>query len=250
MPPRVPVESDFADLQATVPHKLHFPSPPESTTALMLVFHGLGDTHTNFSAFAPSTNLPGVMAVTVRGTSRLPDSLGLGIEGFHWGDDLIIDQATGDLDDDAGFDKAEKVIMDEVLGRVIIGECGWETTDVLLFGFGQGGTLALGLAAKLADQNGKFKGAVSVGGSMPASMAPKSGKKSATEVLVVQLEDDEPVKRHFDNVRVANWDRKGVDMPRNRDEMVPIMKFFAERLNSGWPGDQAQAQAQAQTPAQ
>src|SRR4051812_17311729 len=32
MPPRIPTEEDFAPLKTTLPHTLHFPSPPESTT--------------------------------------------------------------------------------------------------------------------------------------------------------------------------------------------------------------------------
>lgn len=236
MPPRVPTEGDFADLQGVVPHKLHFPSPPESTTALMLVFHGLGDTERNFSSFASSTNLPGVLALTVRGTARLPAELGIE-EGYHWGDDLIIDQSSGTLDSEgAGFNKAEKAILDEVVGKTLVEKLGWETDDIFLFGFGQGGSLALGLAARLAEKQGgkKFKGVVSLGGPLPDSM--KSSGKSATDVVVTQVEDTEgdKIKAQFDSAQLVQWDRKGVDMPRDRDEMVPLMKFWSSRLNSGF----------------
>ena len=34
------------------------------------------------------------------------------------------------------------------------------------------------------------------------------------------------------HVEYHKWDRAGDGMPRNRDEMLPIMRFFARRLRS------------------
>ena len=261
MPPRIPTAADFAPLSSTLPHALHFPSPPESTTAILILLHGLGDSHQPFASFARAVNLPGVLAISVRGTSRLPLDPGDDHEkGFHWGDDVLVDQGTGGLDADPGFDRAERMIMDELVGEVLVGKCGWEMNDILFFGFGQGGSLALGLASRLrasprvvdvsdstssttsgegSSSSGRtFKGVVSIGGPLPASMVPtvSARQKSRTEVLLVQLDPEsvDAVKREFEHVRVVNWKRREVAMPRDREEMFPIMKFFADRLNSGW----------------
>jgi predicted esterase len=264
MPPRIPTEEDFAPIASSLPHKLHFPNPPESTVAILVVFHGLGDNHQGFSTFAEGMNLPGVLAITVRGTSALPPSLlpeelaaggPDGHPGFwHWGDDLTVNEATGDIDEDPGFTGAETRIMDTLIKGVLLDKCGWELSDILFFGFGQGGSLALGLASRLRaaprveevtdDDNDEqshrrprvFKGIVSLGGPLPASMVPigvAEHKKSDTRVLVCQLGDDavDGVKKEFEHVTVVNWQLRGLHMPGSREEMVPLMKFFAERLN-------------------
>lgn len=209
-------------------------------------------------------NLPGVLAVSVRGTAPLPPGLlpggGSGSQqGFHWGDDLVMDERTGEISDDPGFARARDLVVEELVRGVLVGKCGWELTDIMLFGFGQGGSLALGIASQLralprvvdvsssSSQTDKsssssgtggetLKGAISIGGILPYSMIPtlSSRKKSKTRALVVQLpeEDVDTVKREFEDVRVVQWKRREVDMPRNREEMFPIMKFFADQMNS------------------
>ncbi|KPM38378.1 hypothetical protein AK830_g8189 [Neonectria ditissima] len=255
MPPRIPTEADFSPLSSTLPVALHIPSPPESTTTFLILFHGLGDHEPAFAGFARDLSLPGVFGISVRGTAPLPEMLlppGSGQPHCHWGDDLILDPATGDIDEDPGFAAAERLVMDKLVRGVLVGECGWETTDILLFGFGQGGSLALGLASRLrqpqrvldvTDSEGKpvqagavFKGVVSIGGPLPQSMVPTESarEKSRTSVLVCQLEQDavDNAKREFADVKVVQWKRKGVSMPGNKDEVLPLMEFFADRLKS------------------
>ncbi|UKZ83556.1 hypothetical protein TrVFT333_011365 [Trichoderma virens FT-333] len=238
-PPRIPTEADFSPISSVLPHKLHFPSPPESTTSILILFHGLGDHESPFATFARNMSLPGVLAIS----------------HFHWGDDLSVDTNTGDLDPDPGFDKAARLVMQKLVKDTLIDRCGWEMNDILFFGFGQGASLALGLASRLRSverivdisdgdeaTRGKIgktcKGVVSIGGPLPQSMVPSlsSREKSNTPVLVCQLDEDEAdaVKREFKDVRVVNWKRKEVAMPRDRDEMFPIMKFIADQLNKGF----------------
>ncbi|KAF9768486.1 hypothetical protein IL306_014245 [Fusarium sp. DS 682] len=254
MPPRIPTEADFAPLSSTLPHTLHFPSPPESTTTFLILFHGLGDHDVPFASFAKNLNLPGVLAISVRGTSVLPAALLGGDQpGYHWGDDLTVDPSTGDIADDAGFEKARKLVMEKLIGEVLIEKCGWEMRDIIFFGFGQGGSLALGLAASLSKTprvtdvsegestspgNKKFKGAISLGGPLPQSMVSTvtNRSKSSTSVLVCQLDEDavDAVKREFEDVKVVQWKRREVSMPMNRDEVLPLMQFFADKLKNEW----------------
>ncbi|KAK7427917.1 hypothetical protein QQZ08_005529 [Neonectria magnoliae] len=254
MPPRIPTEADFSSLSSTLPVALHIPSPPESTTTFLILFHGLGDHEPAFAGFARDLSLPGVFGISVRGTAPLPEMLlppGSTQAHCHWGDDLILDPATGDIDEDPGFATAQRLVMQKLVREVLLDGCGWDVSDILLFGFGQGGSLALGLASQLrqpqrvldvTDTEGKpvpgaaFKGVVSIGGPLPQSMVPteSSREKSRTSILVCQLELDavENAKREFADVRVVQWKRKGVAMPADREEVLPLMEFFAERLKA------------------
>ncbi|EMT65059.1 hypothetical protein ACKRZS_014855 [Fusarium odoratissimum] len=254
MPPRIPTEDDFSPLSSTLPHTLHFPSPPESTTTFLILFHGLGDHDVPFASFAKNLNLPGVLAISVRGTSVLPAALlGGDRPGYHWGDDLTVDPSTGDIADDSGFEKARRLIMEKLIGELLIEKCGWEMRDIIFFGFGQGGSLALGLAASLnktprvtdvsegestSPGNKRFKGAISLGGPLPQSMVSTvtNRSRSSTSVLVCQLDEDavDAVKREFDDVKVVQWKRREVSMPMNRDEVLPLMQFFADKLKNEW----------------
>ncbi|KAK3308937.1 Alpha/Beta hydrolase protein [Chaetomium strumarium] len=277
MPTRIPSEADFLPIlpshpassansspssPSNNPLSLVYPSPRESTTSILLLFHGLGDSEVPFATFARNLALPGVLAISVRGIAPLPALIAPegGNAGFHWGDDLRFDESEGALDPDPGFERARAWVMDRLIGEVLVGKCGWELEDVMLFGFGQGGAFALGLASALragprveevaGEDTGRmragkeFKGVVSVGGGLPASMVPTvSGLgKAQTPVLVCcgresEMVDEDAVdllEREFERVKIVRWKRADDGMPRNRDEVLPMMEFFAERLKSGW----------------
>lgn len=264
-PIRIPTEQDFDSLSPFLTLSVHFPSPPESTTSFLLLFHGLGDDHPAFKTFASSLSLPGVLAISIRGISPLPPAL-LGLDDtsappthFHWGRDLTLDPDTGDLDPDPGFEKAERAVMDKLIKELLREKCGWRADDMLLFGYGQGGSLALGLASevrlgleRVVDvTDGEryvetaFKGVVSVGGPLPMSMVPSiSGRQKAkTPALVLcgrdsKVVDEEAVdtmEDEFEDVKVVRWKRAEDGMPRNREEVLPLMEFFADRLRSPAP---------------
>ncbi|KAK5627216.1 hypothetical protein RRF57_002931 [Xylaria bambusicola] len=263
MPTRIPGPDDFTYLGPSLKISMVFPEIPETTTSILVLFHGLGDSEASFAKFAKNINLPGVLAISVRGISPLPPAL-LGLPGsdagqptnhFHWGDDLTLSSDTADLDPDPGFSKAEELVLGKLIQGTLVTTCGWEINDILLFGFGQGGSLALGLSSKLRDAGRvvdvtegdrepglAFKGVVSIGGHLPSSMIPSSRarSKARTPVLVCHgrnselLDSDavELLKREFVDVREVKWMKADDGMPGNRHEMLPIMQFFAERLRS------------------
>jgi predicted esterase len=258
---RIPQPEDFTSIKSKLDFILVYPEVPETTTAILILFHGLGDSEAPFADFAKNIALPGVLSIAVRGISPLPPAL-LGLSDselssptkhFHWGDDLALDSSTGELDPDPGFTKARDLVLGKLVQEILIDTCGWSTRDILLFGFGQGGTLALGLASRLrssprvvdisegdnSHRSGQFKGVISIGGPMPSSMM-VSGGRSATPVLMCHGRMSEAVdadalavlSREFANVRDGKWRKEDDGMPRNRDEMLPIMQFFAERLQA------------------
>jgi predicted esterase len=87
-------------------------------------------------------NLPETVCVSVRGPRALLD-----LEGAHWGDDIIFDSTTGGLDADSGLKESTELLR-ILVREVLVGKCGYALRDVVLFGFGQGGMVALSAARK------------------------------------------------------------------------------------------------------
>ncbi|OJJ99784.1 hypothetical protein ASPACDRAFT_43416 [Aspergillus aculeatus ATCC 16872] len=227
---------------------------------ILLLLHGLGDTAANFTAFARALHLPETTILTLQAPQPLPFDLG----GYHWGDDVTFTPA-GELDMDAGFTRAVRLIVHEVIAGVLVRKCGYRWRDVLVFGLGQGGMVGLEVAAAAAaggsrgegessgalgsstQQNGNDRwlaGVVSIGAPFPLSAVKNTtSQKNRTPVLVVAGRDsvavtDSAVRRTkdwFEFVEVHRYARRGDGMPRNRDEMLPVMQFLARRLKS-WKG--------------
>jgi len=161
------------------------------------------------------------------------------IEGAHWGDDIVFDEANGGIDVDTGFKKSTKIVLEDVIAKVLLEKCGYKLREIILFGFGQGGMLAMNVAAELGEQ--ELGGVVSIGGALPIS-APvlEVNKKSRTPLIVckgyrnsaIKYEDEGKIKDTFEFVEIKEWSKTGDGMPSNRDEMLPIMQFFARRLRS------------------
>lgn len=165
----------------------------------------------------------------------LPFDLG----GFHWGDDMIFDQNTGEMDVDTGFKTSTIIILDSIIREGLIGKCGYKSREIMIFGFAQGGMVGLQAAAELEGE--ELGGVVSVGGALSLSLPLKAlDKRSKTPVLVCKASKGSAVsdsaisklKDAFEFVEIKEW-KKNVDgMPSNREEMLPIMQFFARRLRS------------------
>lgn len=109
----------------------------------------------------------------------------------------------------------------------------------MLFGFGQGAMAALNAAADMDEQ--ELGGVVSIGGWLPASAStPDARRKHKTPVLLCKASSGSAtsgsavgkIKDCFDSAQVVEWRKRGDGMPSNRDEMMPIMQFFARRLRS------------------
>ncbi|KAL3431143.1 Alpha/Beta hydrolase protein [Aspergillus tetrazonus] len=249
MPTRIPISSDF-------PSSLTFTltPPPQSTSNrpppnILLLLHGLGDTHTPFTNLASQLSLPETTVLTIRAPSPLPFDL----PGFHWGDDINFDSRSGALDMDAGFEKSTKLLLKTVIRDVLVSKCGYRLQEILIWGFGQGGMVGLVLAQTLNEQSepdfarGELGGIISVGAPYPLSLAGKfqnDGRgKSRTPILLVHGRDSEVVtesavkrtKDVFSFVEVHEYRRRGDTMPRSREEMIPIMRFLGRRLRS-WQG--------------
>lgn len=232
--PRLPESSDFP------PHLTYIltPSttpPSKASQNLLILIHGLGDTHLPFAALGSNLNLPETACLAIRGPIPLPFE----ITGFHWGDDIIFDHSTGGLDGDSGFNKTRKLFR-EVVEETLVKRCGWDTRRIFLLGFGQGGMVALDVSA--GTKNTEYGGVISIGGALPSdSENPCECRRSKTPVLLlgaaknsaIDTATEKKVRGAFEFVQVVKWaGRDGDGMMRTREEARPIMEFFGRRLGS------------------
>lgn len=250
--PEAPQISDFpSNLQQSV----LITSPP-GPRSLLILLHGLGDTNTPLSNLGKQLNLPHTACLSIKGPQPIPALfMGTNSTGWHWGDDIQVDNTTGELELDTGLEAASK-ILGGVL-KVMLGEDGegFEPRNIFLWGFGQGGMVALSLAEAFATELG---GVVAIGGKPPAS---KLAMRKAIEIIGPGISTETkagraktPVllcggnrhttvtsnalrdtKERFETVEYVKWGREGDSMARNREEMLPIMKFLARRLRMSAP---------------
>jgi predicted esterase len=229
--PRLPTTADFpSSLTLTI-------IPPSSGHPLnvLILLHGLGDTNKSFAQLGKNLNLPETVCVSIQGPNPIPPIFtGSDTPAFHWGDDVLVDEAKGEIELDAGFKSIQKILLEDVVKDDLMGKCGYSARNILFFGFGQGGMAALHVAA---SSDLEFGGVVSVGGRLSSFAG--SGK-SKTPVLVlggsrsgqITRSAIDGLKARFTDLEYVKWDKVDDSMPRNREEMLPIMKFFARRLRS------------------
>jgi predicted esterase len=249
--PRLPKRSDFSPsltIDIVLPSS---PSFEQQRPSILLLLHGLGDTQEPFTTLGRALNLPNTIALSLRGPSPLPAAItSTDKPSFHWSDDILFSSTSDALDLDAGFETASKLVWKEVITDGLVGRCGFRERDVLLWGFGQGAMVALAVAAALPGV--EFAGVVAVGGRVPAylpTIAPpataassetngKSNGASQTPILLlggstsrhVTRSAIDDAKARFADVEYVKWAKAEDSMPKNREEMMPIMRFLARRL--------------------
>jgi predicted esterase len=233
--PRLPTKSDF-------PSSIHLdivpPPKDQAPVNILLLLHGLGDNEIPFAGLGRQLNLPYTTCISIRAPSPVPALFtGSDAPSFHWGDDIIFDQSTGEVDLDAGFTKSTSMLWDEVINGVLLEKCHYTPRDVMILGFGQGGMVGLHVAALKPEM--EFGGVISIGGRLPSSSS-SAGSKARTPVVVlggsrstqVTRSAVDALKARFVDVEYVKWAKTGDSMPASREEMMPIMRFFARRLKS------------------
>lgn len=151
---------------------------------------------------------------------------------------------------DAGMARSTTMLVNDVVRGVLVQKCGYALREIMILGLGQGGMAGLVAAWELGragsagegvmgEERGSLAGVISIGAAYPLS-GQRTGEKSRTPVLLVAGRDsvvvsDSAVRRTkevFEFVEVSRYARKGDGMPSSREEMLPVMQFFARRLRS------------------
>jgi len=97
--------------------------------------------------------------------------------------------------------------------------------------------------ARLAKFERELGGIVSIGGPLPSEAPAKSDPKCKTPILLCAGQEspyvtpsaEDKLKRVFEYVQISRYRRTGDTMPKDRDEMLPVMEFFARRLRKAAP---------------
>lgn len=239
MPGHQPTTNDFpSNTQLTIT-----PPPSSSTQPInaLILLHGLGDTNASFTGLGKQLALPETTCISLQAPTPLPFDLG----GYHWGDDIVFDHSTGQMELDTGFGKASKMIEKDIIQDALIGKCGYNPSDIFLLGYGQGAMAAIAAVLSMSSFE-ELGGIISVGGSVPTSSL-QSNSSTKTPICVLGGSTDtlitksalDGIKKCFKDVRYHKWEKPGDGMPRNRAEMYPIMRFLSSRMRSrrGVPED-------------
>jgi predicted esterase len=225
------------DLPSSLRPIIHLTSAPLSSISNIAIFlSGLGDTSANFSSFPLALNLPSTLTITLQAPIPIP----LPEAGTHWADDLILDTQSGTIDPDGpSFNTSTKLLAEDVIKSILITKHGFKPREILLLGSGQGASIALAVALRL---NLELGGVVAIGGLLPLSSSPINASKNRTPILLlggskgVLTRDSgsgaERTKDAFEVVEMHQWKKGDDSMPKNREEAMPMMGFFARRLRS------------------
>lgn len=248
-PLAIPKPTDFPTGLSPI---IHLPANAQPTNAIIFL-PGLGDSAQNFSSFARALNLPDALTITLNPPFPLP--LPLGLPGTQWSEDLHIDSGTGDLDADASpLTIAVRLVAEDVIANTLITKFKYRPDQIHLFGFGQGGSVAVAavLHPALATVSSSLGGVISIGGGIPLSLTTADGSsraKARAPLLLLSgsksplaAVGSSPLKRvndAYEFVEYHRWKKADDSMPKNRDEVLPMMQFWARRLRSrrGVPDD-------------
>ncbi|KAH9996286.1 hypothetical protein BJV77DRAFT_1143532 [Russula vinacea] len=202
------------------------PSDDGTDENLLVLLHGLGDTHIPFSKLGCSFKLPQTAVLALRAPEQIPY---LYEDAFQWYPSF---DALGDIlahpDPTTAIDYITNVL------HHLVNDCGWPAPRIHLFGFAQGGSVAAESALKWWRRNLPAAAAkplgsvVTIGG--PLLSYPTLSATCPTPILVaIPSKDALPAFRKGFS-KVVDTKKSGVGMPRSKDEWYPIMELWGERL--------------------
>ncbi|KIW54228.1 hypothetical protein PV05_06599 [Exophiala xenobiotica] len=248
----LPTSSDFPSSLKPI---IHLP-PNNMPTNIILFLPGLGDNAINFSSFPRAMNLPDALTITLNPPFPLPFPLGHGPgdgDSRSWSEDLHIDTATGTLDtdpDSSSISRAVQMVAHDVIHDILITRFTYRPDHIHLFGFGQGASVALSVPLHSSLHSQSLGSAMAIGGSLPLSTStPNTKNKNRAPILLLSgsrsalaSPNSSPLKRvksAYEFVTFHQWKKSDDSMPKNRDEVLPMMQFWALRLKSrrGVPDD-------------
>ncbi|KZV62134.1 hypothetical protein PENSPDRAFT_692769 [Peniophora sp. CONT] len=212
------------------------PSDDGTDENLLILLHGLGDTHIPFTKLGRSLKLPQTATLAIRAPDKIPF---LYEEAYQWYTSF---DGIGDLIDNPNPTPALD-LLSKILTH-LTQDCAWPVNRIHLFGFAQGGSVAAESALKWWRSQPQTAGPIEALGSVvtvggPLLSYPNTLSRPCPTPLFVfarqpPAESAMPsnsmaaFKKGFANVRDTSM--RGEGMPRSRDEWEPIMRFWSENL--------------------
>ncbi|KAJ7628470.1 hypothetical protein FB45DRAFT_918361 [Roridomyces roridus] len=199
------------------------PSDDGTDENLLILLHGLGDTHLPFSKLGRQLKLPQTAVMAVRAPDQVPF---LYEESYAW---FTSFDELGEIIERPNPTSA-LALMDRILQH-LTDDCGWPLHRVHLFGFAQGGSVAAELGVQRSRQ--ALGSIVTVSG--PLLSYPTLSTLSATPLLAAYRPSAMPLnaltsfKKGFSRVVEHKMNADG-GMPASKAEWEPIMRFWSEVL--------------------
>lgn len=207
---------------------------------LLVLFHGLGDKMENFAKFGQHMNLPQTSCLCIQAPVEILDF------GYMWynvfddeGEIMEYDEnRLGDI-----IEIRENLIL---FFSVLNDKCGWSYDSIFLFGYCQGGTVAIDLILNWPHR--RLGGCIAVSDSvldeyMKKNIRPTSSQPPSLPMLVTHGKRDPSItvqkattKYNFLCERLKGTEmefkvyEKGNEMPKGKDEVYDIMTFFSKYL--------------------
>ncbi|KAK7042452.1 hypothetical protein R3P38DRAFT_2890569 [Favolaschia claudopus] len=190
---------------------------------LLILLHGLGDTHIPFSKLGRQLKLPQTAVLAIRAPDQVPFLYEESYAWFTSFDDL------GELIERPNPTPALQ-LMERTI-RHLSDDCAWPLNRIHLFGFAQGGSVAAELGIKMCRET--LGSIVTVSG--PLLSYPTPSTLSLTPVLVAYRPSAVPssalaaFKKGYNRVVEHRMAADG-GMPASKPEWEPIMRFWSEVL--------------------
>ncbi|KAF8653678.1 hypothetical protein AX16_003829 [Volvariella volvacea WC 439] len=214
---------------------VYIPSDDGTDENLLIILHGLGDTHVPFSRMGGNLKLPQTAVLALRAPEQIPY---LYEEAYQWYESFDqLGEPLSSPNPTTALDFLTKIV------QYLVEECKWSPARIHLFGFGQGGTVAVEAGLKwwrfhTGSDASAFASIVTIAG--PLLSYPTLSTKSPTFVLVVHRPGSEDfaltaeqlsdLKKGYQVVREERLSRAG-GMSASKMEWEPIMRFWSERLS-------------------
>ncbi|CEL55268.1 hypothetical protein RSOLAG1IB_01277 [Rhizoctonia solani AG-1 IB] len=202
---------------------VYSPSDDGVDENLLIVLHGLGDTMAPFVRMAKQLKLPQTATLVLQAPDLIP-FLEQGEEMYQWYTSFT---SLGEMIERPNPLPAVERIHKTI--EYLRDECHWPESRIHLFGFAQGGTVALESALRLS---GGAKSVVSVGGGL-VEVPTRAGPGAGSRVLYVGPSAGEGgLRKGFGIVRTEKMEE--VRMVRGQ-EWSTVMRFWSEVLERRGP---------------
>ncbi|KAI5122934.1 hypothetical protein M0805_007612 [Coniferiporia weirii] len=207
---------------------------------LLILLHGLGDTHVPFGKLGQQLRLPQTATLALRAPQQIPYLYEDAFQWYPFFDDL--GETIAHPNPALGV-----TVLTDVIAHLTT-TCAWRPGQIHLFGFAQGGSVALETAltswkARPRDPEPEQERAyalgsvVSIGGpvllhhaiSIACATPALVLHRAAPSGLALKAGECAMLRRLFAWMKEVQLDA-GESMPASREEWEPVMEFWSQRL--------------------
>lgn len=177
--PRMPVDGDLRDiheLREGLSWRIGLYGQDVSTDTvnnIIVVLHDYGGDHSSVKPMVKKHFAdPQTALLCLGGIHRLRPTSGQ-VGGLYW-----TDEQNGN-----SYHRAVRLILEHVIGKILVEKCNFPPSNIALLGHGQGGSVALAIAA--VWETTRLGGVVTIDGPPPEYIIPSTTPRIPTPVLMI-----------------------------------------------------------------